>query len=192
MPEGYAHDEQSARRIARMVIESEKRAHIGARRRRQPPVMDGGGPTPLVLGPCGSYVPAAGLLPTDLAVAYPDGCDGPERYGLSYQNLSSGVISFKNVELSTVGPPLVLESDTWTHACASGSKTVYVKISISGLDVQEVVLTFYDNADDSVLAEYWNKFYPWQALVGGYLQLKSNLCTCSTFPYDVCVDAPEV
>lgn len=192
MPEGFAFDEQGARRIVRFVLDSEKRTKIGPRRRRQPPVVGGGGPTPIVLGPCGSYVPVIGLLPTDLEVSYPDGCDGPERYGLSYQNLSSGVVTFKNIELSAVGPPVVLESDTWSHACASGSKTVYVILEIAGLGVEEVTLTFYDNADDSVLAVYTNKFWAWQALVGGYLQIQSHLCNCSTFPYDVCVDAPEV
>ena len=150
-----------------------------------------GGAVPVVLGPCGQWVPDVADLPTDLEVAYPDGCDGPEALGLTYQNLSSGIITFKRLVYVPASSPFRLDSDTWTHACATGNKTVYVKVVVNGLDVEEVVLTFYDDSDDSVLAEYHNKFYTWQALVGGYLQLKTHLCNCSTFPYDICVDAPE-
>lgn len=180
----------SAKLLREMADKHRQRLPDAGRRTRRV-TNPGSSASPLVLGPCGQYVPDVGDLPTDLEVAYPDSCDGPEALGLTYQNLSSGVITFKRLVYVPASSPFRLDSDTWTHACATGTKTVYVKLVVNGLDFEEVELTFYDDADDSVLAEYWNKYYPWQALVGGYLQLKTHLCTCSTFPYDICVDAPE-
>jgi hypothetical protein len=186
----FGFDEQGVSRIQEAVRRTLGGPAVGSQRRRQPPVLSGGGSVK-VIGPCAVYTPDVGDPDTDFETSYPGGCDGPDVLGVNVLNVATGVVVVERMEVESTGP-LVLSTDSFTFACKSGTRSVYVKITFTGIDLEEVVANVHNASDDSVLQGYTNTMYSWDPLSGGNLQMApdSTSCDCGTLPFNLCFSVP--
>lgn len=187
MPDGFAFDEQSARRIARFVLESEKRTRIGARRRRQPPVREGGASLD-VLGPCGVWTIDEELDDSEFDIDYGGDCTGPSRWGLTYVPVGLGATDFVTIELETQ-TPLLFSTATFTHLCTLGFITVFVELEFTSLDREGVELRFIQSSAN--VGVYQNTICAFDPGIGGKLQYVSGDCLCGTFGPEICLSRPN-
>jgi hypothetical protein len=151
----------------------------------------GGGGGVTVIGPCATYTPELADPDTDFAEAYPGGCDGPDVLGVNVLNVATAVTTVKRMELESTGP-LVLSTDAFTFNCKSGSLSVYIKITFTGINLEEVVANVHLDSDDSIVQGYTNTLYSWDPLSGGNLQMApdSTSCDCGTLPFNLCFSVP--
>lgn len=189
----YGFNEEGFRRVREAVRRVLGSPITGAQRRRQVPIIGGGSIT--ILGPCAEYTPDEELDDTDFETDFGDGCDGPSRYGLIYRSTVETAEQTKTInielEVGTEPPPgMIFSSDTFSHDCAISSKTLYVELEFTSLDIREVELRFLLASNDAVQARYQNTFYRFFPMQAGWLQCVYSVCDCATFPYDVCLSVP--
>jgi hypothetical protein len=144
-----------------------------------------------VIGPCVAYTPDLADPDTDFETAYPGGCDGPDVLGVNVLNVSNNTTTVFRAELESTGP-LVLSTDTFTFACKSGTRSVYIKVTFSGIDLLEPVANVHNASDDSVLQGYTATINSWDPLAGGNLQMApdNTSCDCGTLPFNLCFSVP--
>lgn len=138
-----------------------------------------------ILGPCSSYTPAVELADSTYDIDFGGGCLGPSRFGLILRNLDNNVVQVINLERTT---GLNYESESFSYACASSTKTVTAELVFADLEVDGATLTIYQSA--TPITTYVNSIYRFFPLVGSYLQIQTSPCDCVTFPYDACIAPP--